>query len=55
MKADVTILKTVLEATSDDIIQEISGILSFDANLSDEDEQELFQIIFDEFIRIKEL
>ena len=55
MKTDITILKSVLESTSDGIIEEIAGILSFDVNLSDEDENDLFNTIFNEFIRIKEL
>ena len=55
MKTDITILKSVLEATDDNLIEEIAGILAFDVNLSDEDENELFNTIFNEFIRIKEL
>ena len=55
MKADITILKSVLEATDDNLIEEIAAILAFDTNLSNEDENELFNTIFNEFIRIKEL
>lgn len=55
MKADITILKSVLEATDDNLLEEIAGILAFDPNHSDEDENELFNTIFNEFIRIKEL
>lgn len=55
MKADITILKSVLEATDDNLLEEIAAILAFDVNLSDEDENELFNTIFNEFIRIKEL
>ena len=51
MKADITVLKSVLEATDDNLIEEIAGILAFDH----EDENELFNTIFNEFIRIKEL
>lgn len=55
MKADITILKSMLEATDDALIEEIASILAFDANLSDEDENDLFNTIYNEFIRIKEL
>jgi hypothetical protein len=55
MKADITVLKSVLEATDDNLLEEIAGMLAFDVNLSDEDENELFNTIFNEFIRIKEL
>lgn len=55
MKADITVLKSVLDATDDNLLEEIAAILAFDVNLSDEDENELFNTIFNEFIRIKEL
>lgn len=55
MKADITILKSVLESTNDSILEEIASILAFDVNLSDEDENDLFNTIFNELIRIKEL
>jgi hypothetical protein len=55
MKADIKILKSVLEDTDNNLIEEIAGILAFNTNLSYEDENELFNTIFNEFIRIKEL
>ena len=55
MKANVTLLKILLERASIETIEEISSILSTDLNLSDEQEAQIYNDVLNEFLEIKDL
>jgi len=55
MKAEVGMLKLFLEIATDDVIEEIAFLLTQNPNLEQEEEQDNFNLVYNQLQQIREL